>query len=132
MKIRESFSSSEPCNMAHPPFDPNKFTVFTQVTQDEIRKIMNTSLTKSCPLDPLPTFLIKECTNILLPSINKLVNCSLQASVLPLMLPLFEIHFLKIFLHHTFLPLLERSSKPKSTQRHIPLSPFYLMPSPWC
>ena len=29
-------------------------------------------------MDPLPTFLIKECIDILLPSTAKLVNCSLQ------------------------------------------------------
>ena len=33
--------------------------------------------TKSCLLDPWPTFLIKECSDIPLPSITKLVNCSL-------------------------------------------------------
>ena len=38
MKIHESFSSSESCNMVHPPSDSPKLTVFTQVTQDEIRK----------------------------------------------------------------------------------------------
>ena len=74
MKIRESFSSSESCNMVHSPFDPPKLTVFTQVTQDEINKIISKSPTKSCLLDPWPTFLIKECID-LLPSITKLVNC---------------------------------------------------------
>ena len=54
------------------------------------------------------------------------------ASVLPLMLPLFGIHFLKTFVHHPLLPPLERSSKPISTQRHILLSSFSLMGSPWC
>ena len=54
------------------------------------------------------------------------------ASVLPLMLPLFGIHFLKTSVHHPLLPLLERSSKPISTQRHILLSSFSLMASPWC
>ena len=83
MKIRESFSSSESCNMVHPPFDPPKLTVFTQVTQDEIGKIINKSPTKSCLLDPLPTFLIKECIDILLPPITKLVNCSLQEGLVP-------------------------------------------------
>ena len=83
MKIHESFSSSESCNMVHPPFDPPKLTVFTQVTQDEIGKIISKSPTKSCLLDPLPTFLIKECIDILLPSITKLVNCSLQEGLVP-------------------------------------------------
>ena len=46
------------------------------------------------------------------------------ASVLPLILPLFEIHFLKTFVHHPLLPLLERNSKTISMQRHILLSIF--------
>ena len=83
MKIRESFSSSESCNTVHPPFDSPKLTVFTQVTQDEMGKIISKSPTKSCPLDPLPTFLIKECINILLPSITKLVNFSLSEGLAP-------------------------------------------------
>ena len=83
IKICESFSSSESCDMVHPPFDPPKLTVFTQVTQDEIGKIISKSPTKSCLLDPLPTFLIKECIDILLPSITKLVNCSLREGLGP-------------------------------------------------
>ena len=66
-----------------PAFDPPKLTVFTQVTQDEIGKIISKSPSKSCLLDPLPTFLIKECTDILLPSITKLVNCSLREGLVP-------------------------------------------------
>ena len=69
--------------MVHPPFDPPKLTIFTQVTQDEIGKIISKSPTKSCLLDPLPTFLIKECIDILLPSITKLVNCSLREGLVP-------------------------------------------------
>ena len=45
---------------------------------------------------------------------------------------LFGIHFLKTFMHYPILPLLERSSKPISMQRHILLSSFSLMASPWC
>ena len=83
MKIRESFSSSESCNMVHPPFDPPTLTVFTQVTQHKIGKIISKSPTKSCLLDLLPTFLIKECIDILLPSVAKLVNCSLREGLVP-------------------------------------------------
>ena len=77
MKICESFSSFVSCNTVHPPCDPPKLIV-TQVTQDEIGKIISKSPTKSCLLDLLPTFLIKECIDILLQSITKLVNCSLD------------------------------------------------------
>ena len=41
------------------------------------------SPTKSCLLDPWPTFLVKECLDILVPSITKLVNCSLSEGVVP-------------------------------------------------
>ena len=34
-------------------------------------------------MDPLPTFLIKECIDILLPSITRLVKCSLQEGLVP-------------------------------------------------
>ena len=54
------------------------------------------------------------------------------SSALPLMFPLFGIHFLKTFAHNPLLPLLERSSKPISMQRHILLSSFSLMASLWC
>ena len=53
------------------------------------------------------------------------------ASVLPLTLPLFEIHCLKVYVHPPLLPLLERSSKSISMQRHILLSLFSHMASPW-
>ena len=39
--------------------------------------------TKSCLLEPWPTFLVKECIDILLPSITRLVNCSLSEDVVP-------------------------------------------------
>ena len=41
------------------------------------------SPTKSCLLDPWPTFLVKECIDILMPSITRLVNCSLSEGVVP-------------------------------------------------
>ena len=53
-------------------------------------------------------------------------------SVFLLMLPLFGIHSLKTFMHHPLLPLLERNSKPISTQRLILLSSFSLTASLWC
>ena len=40
-------------------------------------------LSKSCLLDPWPTFLIKECIALLLPLHTKLVNCSLMEGCVP-------------------------------------------------
>ena len=44
----------------------------------KILSIIRNLPTKSCLLDPCPTFLTKECSDTLLPSITKLVNCSLM------------------------------------------------------
>ena len=60
-----------------PELVPPAFNTFKPVTEDEVNKCINKSPTKSCPLDPIPTFLLKDCLDILLPSITKLVNYSL-------------------------------------------------------
>ena len=82
-KIRDTFIPSGTENEVHPPSDPPKITVFTQVSEDAVGKIIKTSPTKSCLLDPWLTFLIKECIDILLPSLTKLVNCSLMEGCVP-------------------------------------------------
>ena len=81
--VRNTFISSDTEKDVHPPSDPPKITAFTQVSEDTVDKIIQNSPTKSCLLDPWPTFLIKECSDILLPSITKLVNCSLMEGCVP-------------------------------------------------
>ena len=79
-KIRNTFSSSDLFTLPPPPDVPN-FSCFKQVSQEEIRKIIMKSATKSCLLDLWPIFLVKECIDILLPSITRLVNCPLSEGV---------------------------------------------------
>ena len=76
-KIRDTFAPSGTEYEVHPP-DPPKISVLRQLSEDAVDKIIKTSPTKSSLLDPWPTFLIKECIDILLPSLTKLVNCSLM------------------------------------------------------
>ena len=45
--------------------------------ESAVDKIARNLPTKSCLLDLWPTILIKECSDILLPSLTKLVKCSL-------------------------------------------------------
>ena len=70
-KIRDTFSTS------------GSFNDFMPVTDDEVHKCISESPTKSCSLDPVPTFLLKDCLDILLPSITKLVNYSLIEGSFP-------------------------------------------------
>ena len=53
---------------------------FKTVTQDDVRKILNTSPSKSCSLDPIPTWLVKQCSDTLVPILTSIVNISLDTS----------------------------------------------------
>ena len=52
-------------------------------TEDEIAKIIRSSPTKSCSLDPLPTWLLKDCLDVLLPVVTEIVNLSMTNSDVP-------------------------------------------------
>jgi hypothetical protein len=56
---------------------------FTPVTENELRKVISKSQSKSCELDVLPTWLLKECLDELVPSLTKLINYSLDRSYVP-------------------------------------------------
>ena len=64
------------------------------------------SSTKSCLLDPWPTFLVKECIDILLPSITRFINCSLSEGVVPngckkaIVTPLIKKSSLPVVIYH--------------------------------
>ena len=53
-------------------------------TIDEIRTLINKSPSKSCPLDPIPTFLLKDCLEELLPAITTIINASLNTASVPI------------------------------------------------
>ena len=55
------------------------FHEFQPVTEDEVAKVIGSAPNSSCPLDPLPTWMLKKCLAILLPVITLLVNLSLKS-----------------------------------------------------
>ena len=59
------------------------YVIFTPATVEEVRLIIKNSPTKSCELDPLPTRLLKECLEDLLPVIVNIINRSLETGVMP-------------------------------------------------
>ena len=56
---------------------------FTEVSEDDIRKIIHSSPTKSCDLDPIPTLLLKKWEDELLPVLTLIVNTSLSGTGFP-------------------------------------------------
>ena len=99
-KLRDSFTNTDSFTLPAPS-DVPKFDLFKSVSEDEVRKVTAKSPTKSCLLDPWPTFLVKECLDILLPSITELVNCSLTEGAVPA-------GFIKVIVS----PLIKKSSLP--------------------
>jgi exonuclease III len=59
------------------------FTTFEQVTIEDVAKLIMASPTKSCALDPIPTWLLKEFCDPLAPVISQIINLSLQTGYLP-------------------------------------------------
>jgi hypothetical protein len=79
---RESLHSPDVLS-ADVKFEGLQLTHFRPTSIVEIRKIIQKSPLKSCELDPLPTFLLKECIETLLPIITTIVNKSITESYVP-------------------------------------------------
>ena len=62
---------------------PTKFSTFTEMKIDEIGKLATELFSKSCVLDPLPPVIIKQCIDLLLPTITNIVNLSLRDGCMP-------------------------------------------------
>ncbi len=60
-----------------------KLAAFPPIAAEKLRKIIIDAPTKSCQLDPLPTALMKECIDLLLPTLLKIINTSLTSSTVP-------------------------------------------------
>ena len=64
--------------------DPSiAFSEFNLLTEDEVKKIITKSASKSCSLDPIPTWLLKKCLDLLLPIITLIINLSLRLGYFP-------------------------------------------------
>ena len=59
------------------------FAEFHLVSEDDVIKVIKESPSKSCRLDPAPTWFLKRCLDVLIPFITKLVNLSLSSGVFP-------------------------------------------------
>ena len=84
-KIQSSFKSTASVGIDNTCNVPtaSQLANFSPATSDEIRKIIEGSPSKSCQLDPLPTFLLKSCLDDLLPVITYIINSSMSTGDVP-------------------------------------------------
>lgn len=87
--------------------DIEELVEFTPVTPAEVRKIITKSQSKSCELDPIPTWLLKECLDELLPFLTKVINYSMENASVP-----------KSFKSSLIRPLIKKSGLDENTLKN--------------
>jgi hypothetical protein len=83
-KIQEEFPNASVFSapVVHPSPAERSFCDFVPVSEDQTRKAINASPCKSCMLDPWPTFLVRECLDILITPKTSLIKMCLSEGVL--------------------------------------------------
>ena len=56
----------------------SEMNVFERASEDEIKKIILSSWSQSCDLDPIPTSVLKNCLDILI--MTDIINISMETS----------------------------------------------------
>ena len=80
MQVRDETSGSPP-----PSFEAtaHSFSVLQPCSVEDLERVIMSSPAKSCELDPIPTFLLREFLKDLLPFIHLMCNSSISAGLLP-------------------------------------------------
>jgi len=76
--IRRDTENCPPLSPAPPRLAIALLMELKACTEDKVRRVILSSLTKSCTLDPIPTFLLKELVDMLLPYLTAMINVSLR------------------------------------------------------
>ena len=68
-----------------PPAIPESLVLldFERTSVDEVERIVKAMKNKSCSLDPMPTWLLKECLNHICPFITQIINSSFDGADVP-------------------------------------------------
>ena len=83
VKIRSEFGPQSPLPSSGKRFTGNPLTFFEPVTENTVRKFVQNSAPETRELDPIPTSLLMECLDIVLPIPTKIVNDSLTSGIFP-------------------------------------------------
>ena len=87
------------------------FGAFSPLSLEQIKTLIRSSASKSCILDPLPTFLVKSCVDELSPVIMKIVNRSISSGVMP-----------RVFKSAIVTPILKKSGLERELKNYRPVS----------
>lgn len=69
---------------AHPSLPPNcSFSSFRPAATDEVMKLLGKAPATSCELDSMPTWLLKQCSEDIVPTMTSIINLSLESGTVP-------------------------------------------------
>ena len=113
LNIRDTFPPLDRSVLSNSAiFSGTPLSVFSPVTEDHVRKIILQTPPKSCELDPMPTKLLFQHLDLLLPTITNIMNQSLTSGIVP---PEFKFAIVK--------PLLKKSNlNPDDLKNYRPIS----------
>lgn len=60
-----------------------RLSSFTPLIEEDIKRLIEKFSKKSCSLDPMPTPLVVECLDVLLPVVSRMINLFLQTGGFP-------------------------------------------------
>ena len=61
----------------------SKMNVVERASKDENKKLILSSSSKPCDLDPIPTSVLKNCLDIIITPISDIINISMETSTFP-------------------------------------------------
>ena len=76
-------TSATSANCFQPSLSLGFFSNFELLSKDSVKKLVLGVPMKSCSLDPVPTKVVKECLDELVPLLTVIINQSLQSGVFP-------------------------------------------------
>ena len=88
-KIRSDIASKNECNITNESNSTQiqkpkeTFSEFEVITEEQVLKLISKSSTKSCELDPIPTWLLKECKLEVSPYLTHMFNLSFYTADVP-------------------------------------------------
>ena len=86
-KIRKALDEVDASSLINSEVDVSKttpqFSIFNNATVEEVERVICKLPNKTCSIDPLPTWLLRENIGVVSPFVTRIANASMQAGVFP-------------------------------------------------
>ena len=106
-QIRGSFDPDRPIPTNPVEFSGTVFAELELVTEDFVKTVVQEIPQKSCDLDPIPTSVLYDCLDEIIPIVTSIMNKSLSCGIVP-----------QGFKHALVKPLLEKASLDPNCLKH--------------